>query len=128
MSETFKVVLMNKCILYKKSCLAFKGKVLVICLTKTFLTALLKNSFVPRVSKSSQFKVSFRFFTLISGDANTLSPMENRHVIKSNETSPTKADLMTMSTPPHLLSVALQEGDGTPQRRYYNHRSKFDIQ
>ena len=54
--------------------------------------------------------------------------MENRHVIKSNETSPTKADLMTMSTPPHLLSVALQEGDGTPQRRYYNHRSKFDIQ
>merc|ERR1712223_1243393 len=41
-------------------------------------------------------------------DANTLSPMENsnRHVIKNTETT-TKADLMTMSTPPHLLSVAL---------------------
>ena len=50
--------------------------------------------------------------------------MENRHVIKSNETSPTKADLMTMSTPPHLLSVALEE-DSRPQRRYYNHRSEF---
>ena len=50
--------------------------------------------------------------------------MENRHVIKSNETSPTKADLMTMSTPPHLLSVALEEGGDRPQRRYYNHRSK----
>jgi len=62
------------------------------------------------------------------GDANTLSPMENRHVIKSNETSPTKADLMTMSTPPHLLSVALQEGDGTPQRRYYNHRNTLALQ
>merc|ERR1712062_960597 len=60
------------------------------------------------------------------GDANTLSPMENRHVIKSNETSPTKADLMTMSTPPHLLSVALEEGlESRPQRRYYNHRSKY---
>jgi len=58
-------------------------------------------------------------------DANTLSPMENRHVIKSNETSPTKADLMTMSTPPHLLSVALEEGlESRPQRRFYNHRSK----
>jgi len=56
-------------------------------------------------------------------DANTLSPMENRHVIKSNETSPTKADLMTMSTPPHLLSVALEE-DSRPQRRYYNHRNQ----
>ena len=52
--------------------------------------------------------------------------MENRHVIKSNETSPTKADLMTMSTPPHLLSVALEEGlESRPQRRYYNHRSKY---
>ena len=63
---------------------------------------------------------------LFAGDANTLSPMENRHVIKSNETSPTKADLMTMSTPPHLLSVALEEGlESRPQRRYYNHRSKY---
>lgn len=52
--------------------------------------------------------------------------MENRHVIKSNETSPTKADLMTMSTPPHLLSVALEEGlESRPQRRFYNHRSKY---
>jgi len=63
--------------------------------------------------------------TNIEGDANTLSPMENRHVIKSNETSPTKADLMTMSTPPHLLSVALEEGlESRPQRRYYNHRNQ----
>merc|ERR1712062_280824 len=63
------------------------------------------------------------------GDANTLSPMENRHVIKSNETSPTKADLMTMSTPPHLLSVALEEGlESRPQRRYYNHRNTLALQ
>merc|ERR1719189_3381579 len=39
-------------------------------------------------------------------DANTLSPMENSNVMKNTETI-TKADLMTMSTPPHLLSAAL---------------------
>ena len=54
--------------------------------------------------------------------------MENNHnVIKNNENN-TKADLMTMSTPPHLLSAALENSeDGQPllQKRYYNHRSKF---
>lgn len=64
------------------------------------------------------------------GDANTLSPMEsNHHVIKNNEN--TKADLMTMSTPPHLLSVALgstEDGDNRPPRRYYNHRNSSATQ
>ena len=68
------------------------------------------------------------FFFLFSGDANTLSPMEtNHHVIKNNDNN-TKADLMTMSTPPHLLSAALgtsEDGQPLPPRRYYNHRSKF---
>merc|ERR1712083_745021 len=59
------------------------------------------------------------------GDANTLSPMENNHhVIKNNDNQNTKADLMTMSTPPHLLSAALGTSeDGQPSRRYYNHRN-----
>ena len=55
----------------------------------------------------------------------------NRHVIKNTETT-TKADLMTMSTPPHLLSVALggSEEDERPllgeRKRQYNHiRSKW---
>merc|ERR1711997_187763 len=60
-------------------------------------------------------------------DANTLSPMEsNQHVIKNNENN-TKADLMTMSTPPHLLSAALENSeDGQPllPKRYYNHRNQ----
>merc|ERR1712223_2165781 len=67
------------------------------------------------------------------GDANnsTLSPMdENNHVIERND----KADLMTMSTPPHLLSAALM-GNGSspedgmmdptkPRRIQYNHRNQ----
>jgi len=65
------------------------------------------------------------------GDANTLSPMENNHhVIKNNENN-TKADLMTMSTPPHLLSAALEaseDGRPLPPRRYYNHRNASAIQ
>ena len=68
------------------------------------------------------------FYFLVAGDANTLSPMENnQNVIKNNENN-TKADLMTMSTPPHLLSAALENSeDGQPllPKRYYNHRSKF---
>ena len=55
---------------------------------------------------------------------------ENNHVIERND----KADLMTMSTPPHLLSAALM-GNGSspedgmmdptkPRRIQYNHRSK----
>ena len=68
------------------------------------------------------------FYSIVTGDANTLSPMENNHnVIKNNENN-TKADLMTMSTPPHLLSAALENPeDGQPllPKRYYNHRSKF---
>merc|ERR1711935_664110 len=59
-------------------------------------------------------------------DANTLSPMEsNQHVITNNENN-TKADLMTMSTPPHLLSAALEtseDGQPLPPKRYYNHRN-----
>lgn len=68
----------------------------------------------------------------VAGDANTLSPMEpnNRNVIKNNENS-NKADIMTMSTPPHLLSSALgnsQDGElSTQHRRYYNHRSKLKM-
>merc|ERR1712226_402792 len=63
------------------------------------------------------------------GDANnsTLSPMdENNHVIETND----KADLMTMSTPPHLLSAVLMEngsledGDTKPRRIQYNHRNQ----
>ena len=70
------------------------------------------------------------FFPLFLGDANnsTLSPMdENNHVIERND----KADLMTMSTPPHLLSAALmgngspEDGDTKPRRIQYNHRSEF---
>merc|ERR1711913_182777 len=62
------------------------------------------------------------------GDANTLSPMEtNHHVIKNNDNN-TKADLMTMSTPPHLLSAALgtveDDEQPLPPRRYYNHRNQ----
>ena len=56
---------------------------------------------------------------------------ENNHVIERND----KADLMTMSTPPHLLSAALM-GNGSspedgmmdptkPRRIQYNHRSKY---
>merc|ERR1712008_90048 len=60
-------------------------------------------------------------------DANTLSPMEsNQHVIKNNDNVNTKADLMTMSTPPHLLSTALstsEDGQPLPPKRYYNHRN-----
>ena len=56
----------------------------------------------------------------------------NRHVIKNNDMH-TKADLMTMSTPPHLLSTALAndvandagDEESRPPRKYYNHRSKF---
>jgi len=65
------------------------------------------------------------------GDANTLSPMEtNHHVIKNNDNN-TKADLMTMSTPPHLLSAALgtsEDGQPLPPRRYYNHRNASAMQ
>merc|ERR1712223_2033006 len=71
------------------------------------------------------------------GDANnsTLSPMdENNHVIERND----KADLMTMSTPPHLLSAALM-GNGSspedgmmdptkPRRIQYNHRNAIALQ
>lgn len=68
---------------------------------------------------------------IYQGDANTLSPMENNHnVIKNNENN-TKADLMTMSTPPHLLSAALENSeDGQPllQKRYYNHRNSSALQ
>ena len=68
------------------------------------------------------------FYFLVAGDANTLSPMEsNQHVIKNNDNN-TKADLMTMSTPPHLLSTALstsEDGQPLPPKRYYNHRSKY---
>ena len=52
---------------------------------------------------------------------------ENNHVIERND----KADLMTMSTPPHLLSAALmgngspEDGDTKPRRIQYNHRSEF---
>merc|ERR1719189_1959084 len=64
-------------------------------------------------------------------DANTLSPMENnQNVIKNNENN-TKADLMTMSTPPHLLSAALENSeDGQPllPKRYYNHRNSSALQ
>ena len=56
---------------------------------------------------------------------------ENNHVIERND----KADLMTMSTPPHLLSAALM-GNGSspedgmmdptkPRRIQYNHRSEY---
>merc|ERR1719411_1295244 len=60
------------------------------------------------------------------GDANnsTLSPMENHHVIENND----KADLMTMSTPPHLLSAALgaglEEGENKPKRIHNNYRNQ----
>merc|ERR1712008_278644 len=57
-------------------------------------------------------------------DANTLSPMENNQNI-------TKADLMTMSTPPHLLSAALETSeDGQPllPKRYFNHRNSSALQ
>lgn len=68
---------------------------------------------------------------IYQGDANTLSPMENNHnVIKNNENN-TKADLMTMSTPPHLLSAALENPeDGQPllPKRYYNHRNSSALQ
>merc|ERR1712223_1253803 len=64
-------------------------------------------------------------------DANTLSPMEtNHHVIKNNDNN-TKADLMTMSTLPHLLSAALgtsEDGQPLPPRRYYNHRNASAMQ
>merc|ERR1712008_265405 len=44
-------------------------------------------------------------------DANTLSPMENNQNVITNNENNTKADLMTMSTPPHLLSAALETSE-----------------
>jgi len=65
------------------------------------------------------------------GDANTLSPMESNHNVIKNNDNNTKADLMTMSTPPHLLSAALEtseDGQPLPNRRYYNHRNASAVQ
>merc|ERR1712083_739612 len=65
------------------------------------------------------------------GDANTLSPMESNHNVIKNNDNNTKADLMTMSTPPHLLSAALETSeDGQPllPKRYYNHRNSSALQ
>ena len=88
-----------------------------------FMTLIINNSIVfyvwPALLQQSPFYVI--------GDANnsTLSPMENHHVIENND----KADLMTMSTPPHLLSAALgaglEEGENKTKRIHNNYRSKF---
>ena len=85
----------------------------------------------------------------LAGDANnsTLSPMENHHVIDNDKAGKNLVkflkflikfwsnfeiflDLMTMSTPPHLLSAVLGAGppfddDGSKPRRIFNHRSKL---
>merc|ERR1712195_367019 len=57
----------------------------------------------------------------------------NQNVIKNNENNEnnTKADLMTMSTPPHILSAALETSEnGQPllPKRYYNHRNSSALQ
>ena len=91
-----------------------------------FMTLIINNSIVFYVWPA--LLQQFPFYVI--GDANnsTLSPMENHHVIENND----KADLMTMSTPPHLLSAALgaglEEGENKTKRIHNNYRSKFFCQ
>merc|ERR1712223_611102 len=100
-----------------------------------FFAVKMATSTSPNSDSVAQITTNAQISSQGGANNSTLSPMdENNHVIERND----KADLMTMSTPPHLLSAALM-GNGSspedgmmdptkPRRIQYNHRNAIALQ